>query len=72
MVQRRDVDVEDLVEVVRKVRLLKDDTTASINRETQWVYGERVSLEWMLANDLRELGDHPFVRLAEPILQPLQ
>ena len=35
MMQGRDVDVEDLFEVVRKVRLFEDDTAASMNRETQ-------------------------------------
>ena len=71
MVQGRDVYVKDLFEVVRKVRLFEDDTTATINRETQRAYGEQVSLEWMLVNDLRELGYHPFVWFAEPILQSL-
>ena len=68
MVQGRDIDVEDLFKVIRKVRLFKDDTTTPINHGAQRIYGERVSLEWMLGNDLRELGDHPFVWFAEPIL----
>ena len=71
VVQGRDVDIEDLFEMVRKVRLFEDDATGSINREIQRVYGERVSLKWMLAKDLRELSDHPFVWFAEPILQSL-
>ena len=72
MVQGRDVMVEDLFDVIRKVRLLENDPTASINREIEKMYEEPVSLEWVLLNDPRELAEHPLVWCIEPILQSLQ
>ena len=35
MVQSRNVDIEDLFDVIRKIRLLEEDPATSLNRETK-------------------------------------
>jgi len=72
MVQSRNVDFEDLFKVIRQVRPFYDDSAGvEKSQNTERIQGKAFSLERMLVDNIRKLGQHSLIRLVEPIHQSL-